>query len=437
MSRIARSHVVVGGGLGGLSCAAWLARAGHPVTVLEKAPRLGGRAATQVDAGFSFNLGPHALYRSGAAARGLADLGVAVPGGSLAAGDACAVSDGRLHTLPAGPVSLLTTGLTGLAGKLELARLLAGLARLDTARFDRVCLADWLRANFADSRARAFAQALFRLTAYDNHPEQQSAGAALRQLQGAVAQRVLYVDGGWQTLVDGLRQVAERHGATIRSETRAVAVVEGDAGPVVELADGSCIEAASVILATPPNVAASLLAQAASDVRPVWAEALEPVRAICLDLGLQRLPRPRLKFALGIDRPLYFSVHSAAARLTATPGHALVQAALYVPGNEDPDVDTVVAELEGLVDRVQPGWRDLVLARRVLPKMVVSYARVSAAMGGESGRPAIDASGRAGVYLVGDWVGAEGMLSDAAVASARAVATRIVAPAGRLAAEAA
>ena len=37
------------------------------------------------------------------------------------------------------------------------------------------------------------------------------------------------------------------------------------------------------------------------------------VRAACLDLGLARLPVPKRPFALGIDRPLYFSVHSASA----------------------------------------------------------------------------------------------------------------------------
>ena len=40
-----------------------------------------------------------------------------------------------------------------------------------------------------------------------------------------------------------------------------------------------------------------------------------PVRASCLDVGLVRLPRPENRFALGVDRPHYFSVHSATAAL--------------------------------------------------------------------------------------------------------------------------
>src|SRR5690348_10873067 len=40
--------VIVGGGLAGLSAAAYLARGGVAVTLFEKAAHLGGRAATQV-----------------------------------------------------------------------------------------------------------------------------------------------------------------------------------------------------------------------------------------------------------------------------------------------------------------------------------------------------------------------------------------------------
>ena len=78
--------VVIGGGLGGLACATWIARTGRSVTLMERAKHLGGRARSTEHDGFVLNLGPHALYRSGPAERGLADLGVrwtgAAPPGS-------------------------------------------------------------------------------------------------------------------------------------------------------------------------------------------------------------------------------------------------------------------------------------------------------------------------------------------------------------------
>lgn len=59
MKQAHKKHIVViGAGFSGLSSAAYLARAGHKVTVYEKNDQPGGRAATMVKDGFRFELGP-------------------------------------------------------------------------------------------------------------------------------------------------------------------------------------------------------------------------------------------------------------------------------------------------------------------------------------------------------------------------------------------
>ncbi|WP_414942350.1 phytoene desaturase family protein [Amycolatopsis sp. cmx-11-51] len=57
--------VVVGGGMGGLAAAARLAAAGHVVTVLERAPRCGGKLGTFSRDGFTFDTGPSLLTLPG------------------------------------------------------------------------------------------------------------------------------------------------------------------------------------------------------------------------------------------------------------------------------------------------------------------------------------------------------------------------------------
>ncbi len=56
-----RVHIL-GGGLAGLSCGADLVRTGHPVTVLEAQPNVGGLAQSFEFQGFTCDLGPHRFH---------------------------------------------------------------------------------------------------------------------------------------------------------------------------------------------------------------------------------------------------------------------------------------------------------------------------------------------------------------------------------------
>jgi hypothetical protein len=81
-------------------------------------------------------------------------------------------------------------------------------------------------------------------------------------------------------------------------------------------------------------------------------------------------------------------------------------------------------ELEDLLDFLQPGWRNVVVKKRPLPNMVLSNALVTAANNGLSGRP--DPKIENNLYIVGDWVGSEGLLSTASFASAKRAAQAIL-----------
>jgi phytoene desaturase len=66
---------VVGAGLGGLSAAAHLVAAGHRVNIFERSPAPGGRAATDVEAGFRLPLGPTVLTMPSIVAEAFGALG--------------------------------------------------------------------------------------------------------------------------------------------------------------------------------------------------------------------------------------------------------------------------------------------------------------------------------------------------------------------------
>ena len=406
--------IIVGGGLAGLAAATWCARAGLRVVLLERAQRLGGRACTDVLAGHAFNQGGHALYAGGAAARALVDLGVTYTGRRPPVSGAAAISGGVCHRLPAGVVSILATDLFGFAAKIEAARALAALAPTDPGPLRDVTWRAWIDGIASRPEVRAVLDTFARLTTYGNAPYRASAGATISQIRLGIDPGVLYVDGGWQSLVDGLERSARVAGVTIVRKAQAERMAAEDSGIVASLVDGERVRGRAAILCVGPATARALLGDGAIG-------GLLPLRAACLDLGLSELPHPDRIFALGIDQPTYFSVHSATAHLAVSG--ATVHVMKYLDPTTPHDAAADERALEGVVDCVQPGWRERVTARRFLPNLVTSNALVEA----NTRRPAVDASIVPGAFLAGDWVGEEGMLVDAVMASARMASERAIA----------
>jgi hypothetical protein len=66
-----------------------------------------------------------------------------------------------------------------------------------------------------------------------------------------------------------------------------------------------------------------------------------------------------------------------------------------------------------------------VIERRFLPHMVAASALATAADGGLAGRPGPQVPEAPGLYLAGDWIGPEGWLADASLASARRTAALV------------
>ena len=145
-----------------------------------------------------------------------------------------------------------------------------------------------------------------------------------------------------------------------------------------------------------------------------WAASEQPIHAATLDLGIRALPVPERRVVFGVDEPLYLSVHTPSAALAPDGGEVLHVMRYGVDGNEDPAAFR--AELEGLLDDAQPGWRDEVVAEHFNRNLVVAYGRPRPGVTRPTPRvPDLDE-----VYVAGDWVGPDGLLADASLASGRA-----------------
>jgi hypothetical protein len=246
-------------------------------------------------------------------------------------------------------------------------------------------------------------RALVRIGTYSATLDELSAGAALQQLQRSIAAGVLYLDGGWAQLIDGLRRQVE-----VRTNVGVDAITDAGTGGVqVRTSTGDVLTARSVVLAAgPPAACAPLLG---ADAASLWPDLGAPVTASCLDVGVRGVPSPG--YVLGVDEPVYGTVQSPPAK-QAPEGDAVVAVIRYGARSAAEDRP----QLEGWLDHlgVRP---DAIVCSRFLSRMTVVGAAPRAVTGGLAGRPAITATGIPNVRLAGDWVGTEGMLADASFAS--------------------
>jgi phytoene dehydrogenase-like protein len=404
--------VVIGAGLAGLAAAATAARAGAAVTVLDtRSP--GGRARTDERDGFHVNQGPHALYRGGEGRKVLARLGVGPTGHRPRLRGSRGLIDGELGPLPITPGGLAAGGRTGT----QIARVLARIAATDPLRWAGRSAREWIEDLELRPGAEAVTEALIRVTTYVADLDRLPADLALAQARSGLRRGVSYLDGGWQTLVDGLTGSATAAGAVIRPGQAARAVVgrPGAWEVVTASGRGEAITATAVVVASGAPAAARSLLPVDAD----WGELGPEVTAACLDLGLRR-PGPR--FVLGIDEPLYLAPHCPPGDL-APEGGGLVHVMRYGARAAGPDRQQLreLAELAGVRE-------DNVAAERFLARMVVTHVLPSPEQG-LSGRPPVEVANAPGLFLAGDWVGPVGWLADAALASGER--------AGRLAAGAA
>jgi phytoene dehydrogenase-like protein len=380
--------IVVGGGIGGLMAATSLARAGRSVVVFERRGEAGGRARSLTEDGCVRNLGPHALFDAGPAAATLRELGVRWTG-RRSTGATVAGWQGGLVPLPAGPLGLLGLSWMSAGEKLEAAVRFVRLGR--AAARGEGTVGEWLAD--ASPPVAALVRTLLRVATYAHPVDALPLRRAAAQLQLALA-GVSYLDGGWQTLVDGLRAAFSRHGGELRVGAE---VLHAEADHVLT-ADGR-VDARQVILAVHAPAARRL------GVPPTNHAA---ARAASLDLCL-RDPDPRWPaVALDMDAGRYLSDHGRVAQL-APPGHTLIHAAAYLAPDEAADR----AAVEAWADRATPGWRDRVVSARWTGAVVVQHAlpRVDA--------PRQPVEDERGLLHVGDHVESPFMLLDAVADSAR------------------
>lgn len=407
---------VIGGGLTGLTAAVYLARAGKSVVVLDKQKELGGLAQTTNVNGALFNLGPHAMYEGGAALRILRELDCLPNGGYASKSGMIGIERGQIVQVP--------IDLNADENR-EWSQLMGGLSQIDTQSILSLSVQKWSEKNIIHERVRLFFYAMCRQWSYCDDMSVLSSGFAIEQGQLA-GQGVRYVEGGWQTVVDRLSQEAVNAGATILNGYNVSQIIERN-GCVhaILLSDDTKLEVSSVIAAIGPEKTCQLVQGAKVSSLNEWRRKSRPLYASCFDVALKRMTYPERIFALGLDEPLYFSNHSVSVKLSNNGAH-IFHVMKYNNNKKTVDEAADEKQLTNLLDLLQPGWEQDVVAARFSANVLVAHDSRTIDNGGIAPALGPIVPEISGLYVAGDWVGTEGRLADTALASAKLSAQEVI-----------
>ncbi|MGH1297836.1 phytoene desaturase family protein [Bacillus pretiosus] len=413
---------IVGGGLAGLTASIYLAKAGRKVIVLEKSSHFGGRGRTINKNGICMNLGAHALYRGGEAFIAFNELGVNLPGG-IPSTKAHGIWKGDIYTIPTDFRSILSTPLLSWSAKVQFARLMIHLGKLDVGKVPKMSLTTWAENEIKDPMVRNIFYALCRTTTYTYAPTIQLASSVLKQIQLSIKEGVLYVDGGWETIITNLRNIASTSGVQFLAKKHVLKIEHCDGKQRIQCFDDEVFEAGAVIVTTPPKEACKIIKGAEGTSLQKWCEQSIQVTVAALDIGLKQLPNPLHHFALGLDQPIFFTNQSRAAKLSEDGSIVVSLIKYHNPVLELNHIQEDKEQLENAMELLHPNWKREVVAQQYLPKITVVYDfphidRVE--------KPGPNIPGMPGVYVAGDWAGHDEILADAAVASGKRAALHIL-----------
>jgi phytoene dehydrogenase-like protein len=410
--------VIIGGGLAGLVSAAVLGKAGMKTLLLEKAKSAGGRAKTDIISGQYFNMGPHALYKKGKAVPILKELGVEINGSAPKIGGLL-MNDHDSFTAPFSPNGVLQSKLLNWKEKIEWIGILRKVQKLKPGQFSNLTFQQFVDDTTQTPNIQKLLFTLGRLVSYSHAPEQISASVMLAHLQIGMS-GVIYVDEGWQSIIDQLYNQAVTNNVQFQTGTIVKQLTSLDNGKwQVAVSNQEPILCDNIIYTGPPQALNGLLDE--SSQLPF--NHFEPIKAATLDVALTKLPNPENLFAMGIDAPYYYSVHSNYARLSQKGESIILHVLKYHHPNESIEVTEEKMQLESFLEVLQPDWQKYIITKRCLPQITVN-ARLPKAE--DASLFSRSCAILPGLYAAGDWASPSFILSEAAAESGKQAALEVI-----------
>lgn len=411
--------VIIGAGLAGYVAANYLINTNLSILVIEKGKHVGGRARTNKIKQQYFNLGPHAFYKRGKARSILEELGIKLIGQSPNLSGGILLENNIEHAAPFSISDVFKTSFLNWKERLEWSTVLLKVMNTDPEKLDELTFQQWVQQVAKSKRVESLLYIMSRLTTYCHAPEEVSAKVIISHLKNGLG-GTLYLDGGWQTIIDQLHNHAVLSGIQVQTQTSVKQIEPIPHNQLnLSLSNGEEILAKYIICTTGPSELNNMLGeQLTSDFTQMI-----PIRGATLDVAFSQLPKPNRLFAMGISEPLYYSVHSHYASLSDHPRSSILHVFKYIHPDDVIDGTEIKNELEKMLDKMQPGWREYVITSRFIPNITVNQRlpKIGDELKLQRFKAVIP-----GLYIAGDWASPDYILADGATISGKQAALDII-----------
>ncbi|MFC3882259.1 phytoene desaturase family protein [Bacillus songklensis] len=429
MSDINRTDVlVVGGGLAGLSAAAYLAKKGKKVTLLERG-KLGGRAVTLMIKGFSFNFGAHAIYgRDTSFLRKLEkELNIHINWRDFEPTKAKYDIGTDLTDVPANIQGLFRTKLLKGVDKIKFTfEIFKTLIHLEKGH-PHQSIKHWLDERKISDEVKEMMLTLASSNFFTNEPEKIPSDVYFQYYQRLFTTNkpVAYIGGGWEALIDEFVRVIEENGGTILTKKKAESVETYNNRVTAVISSEERFEADEFIFCIPPKELEKLFVDSNIQHFIEQYASYEPTYVFVYDVGLKKRIEVPYTYIYDKKNRMFITDISFYDETCVPEGGQLLQAIAYISKSEAEDKEhtaKVQQKIEELYDKHFAGWRDELVVPRVSKRASAQELKWTIY---QEPMPTFFPAYR-NLFFAGDWCEGEGQLSELSFSSAYQVSQLIL-----------
>lgn len=418
--------IVVGGGLAGLSAAARLAHNGYEVILLEKAPKLGGRAISIPMKGFNFNFGAHAIYaRDKSILRKFeSEIHLNVDWKDFSPSKAFYDMGTYTTPMPATLEGLYRTKILDSQNKLRFAyEVFKTMAAIERGE-EGVPIGEYLQKE--PEQVRDLFLTVASSNFFTNEPEKIPSPLFFQYYKRLFAtnRAVSYIGGGWQAIVNGFAEIIEKNGGKIVPKEK-VTRVELDGNRITAVhGKEQTYTGDHYIFCIPPKELSHLFSETPHQKYFEEYARYSATQVVVYDVGLRERIASPFTYVYQKAQRVFITDISYYDTTCVPDGGQLMQAVAYLNEEEisQNKADEKVAIIESVYDKHFPTWRDRLVAKRVSKKATVQEIKCI----DDQRLMPVKFYSLTNAYFAGDWCKGEGQLSELSFSSAYEVTRRIM-----------